>query len=201
MNRAIKNTNALILAAGISKRMPSLKAFLPYDEKTNFFEKIVNTYADWGCNEIVVVINQLFNDSMPSEMKLPPQLKFVLNEQLEFERFYSVKIGLQKMNDVDFCFIQNIDNPFITVDILDKIAENKNDQAYIIPTYNKLGGHPVLINRNNINYIKSYPQNNANLRDVLGEMPSRKVEMKDESILININNTVEYEKYFTLIQN
>ena len=201
MNRPNKNTNALILAAGISMRMKSLKAFLPFDKKNNFFEKIVNTYSEWGCNEIVVVINQLFSDSLPNQINLPANLKFVLNEQLEFERFYSVKIGLQKMKDVDFCFIQNIDNPFITSDILDKIYDNKSQKAFVIPTYNNLGGHPVLINRSNINFVKSYPQNNANLRDVLGEMPSIKVEMEDESILININNTAEYGKYFTLIQN
>lgn len=201
MNRANKNTNALILAAGISKRMQSLKAFLPFDEKTSFFEKIVRTYSDWGCNEIIVVINQLFSDNLPLQCNLPSQLTFVMNEQLEFERFYSVKTGLQQMNDVDFCFIQNIDNPFITSEILDKIYDNKSQKAFVVPTYNNLGGHPVLINRSNINFVKSYPQNNANLRDVLGEMPSIKVEMEDESILININNTVEYDKYFTLIQN
>lgn len=201
MNRAIKRTNALILAAGISKRMQSLKAFLAFDEKNSFFEKIVNTYSEWGCNEIIVVINRLFSDSMPHDTKLPSQLKFVLNEQLEFERFYSVKIGLQKMTDIDFCFLQNIDNPFITSDILDKIYNYKSQQAFVIPIYNNKGGHPVLINRSNINYIKSYPENDANLRKVLGEMPSVKAEMEDESILININNTVEYDKYFTLIQN
>ena len=199
MNRTIKNANVLILAAGISKRMESLKAFLPFDEKNNFFEKIAITYSDWGCNKMVVVVNQSFLDELLPENNLPSGIEYVINNQPEFERFYSVKLGLQKMDDIDFCFIQNIDNPFISVEILDSIYRHRSQDAFVIPSFNNRGGHPVLINRSNIERIKLFPENNANLREVLGEMPSLKVEMKDETVLININNATEYKKYFSQI--
>jgi CTP:molybdopterin cytidylyltransferase MocA len=201
MNRAIKNTNVLILAAGNSSRMQTLKSFLPFNEDSTFFEKIVNTYLTWGCKEIVAVINKHFFNKMPFDFQLPPGLKFILNEHPEFERFYSVKTGLQHMQDCDFCFIQNIDNPFITTDMLDLIYSNRSPEKYVIPTYKNKGGHPVLINSANMIRLKSYPEDNANLREVLGEMPSCKTEMDDDRILININTAVEFEKYFTLVQN
>src|ERR1035437_3004531 len=115
MNR--KNVGALILAAGSSIRMGTPKAFLPFDENTTFLGKISSTYLKWGCNEIVVVINKALAKKVRFTGEQAKTVTFVVNDHLEFERFYSVKLGLQKMTKSDFCFIQNVDNPFLTQNI------------------------------------------------------------------------------------
>ncbi|TRZ69746.1 MAG: hypothetical protein D4R97_09415 [Bacteroidetes bacterium] len=196
MNR--KNVGALILAAGSSLRMGTPKAFLPFDEKTTFLEKISSTYLQWGCNEIVVVINKASAKKVRFTGEQAETVKFVVNDHLEFERFYSVKLGLQKMTKSDFCFIQNVDNPFLTHDILNNLYRERSNEAYVVPTFEDKGGHPILLNKKTILYLCSFPDNTANLRKVLGKMPCKKVKEQNSHILVNINESEEYERMMLL---
>ena len=196
MNR--KNVGALILAAGSSIRMGTPKAFLPFDENTTFLEKIISTYLQWGCNEIVIVINKTLAEKVRFMGEQAEIITFVVNDHLEFERFYSVKMGLQKMTKSDFCFIQNVDNPFLTQNILNNLYRERSNEAYVVPTFEDKGGHPILLNRKNILFLCSFPDNTANLRQILGKMPCKKVKEQDSHILVNINESEEYERLMLL---
>ncbi len=52
-----KKYSAIILSAGKSSRMGVPKFSLMFDDKSTFLEKIINAYADFGCEEIIVVLN------------------------------------------------------------------------------------------------------------------------------------------------
>ncbi|NQV01865.1 MAG: hypothetical protein HQ542_04420, partial [Bacteroidia bacterium] len=54
----------------------------------------------------------------------------------------------------------------------------------------------VLLNRENIDLILGWPEELANLKEVLNTMECNKVEMPDDRVLININSQEEYKKYF-----
>jgi molybdenum cofactor cytidylyltransferase len=190
-----ENVGAIILAAGNSKRMNSWKPFLKYDKDNTFIEKIVTTFLKWGCQEIVVVINKDVKNQGEYFDQLPKKVTYIINDHPEFERFYSVKLGMQTITKSDFCFIQNVDNPFISEDILDAIYQEKSHDSYVIPVFDNIGGHPVLLNTQNINFIRNHPENTANLRNVLGEFNSKKINMGDNRILININTFEEYDKF------
>ena len=189
-----ENVGALILAAGSSSRMGTPKAFLPFDEKSNFLEKICSTYIEWGCNKVVVVINEASQKKVRITGDHDQTVTIVVNDHPEFERFYSVKLGLQKMTKSDFCFIQNVDNPFLTHTILNNLYRARSNEAYVVPTFGNKGGHPILLNKKTILYLSSFPDNAANLRQVLGEVPCKKVMEKDSHILVNINESDEYER-------
>ena len=177
--------------------MNSWKPFLKYDEETAFLETITSTFLDWGCQEIVVVINKDVERQREHFSRLPEKVTWVLNEHLEFERFYSVKLGLQAIEKSDFCFIQNVDNPFIDSQILDLLYEQRSHEKYVSPVFKNQGGHPVLLNRGIINRIANWPVDSANLKEVLNTMECKKIEMQDDRVLININSPDEYKKYFT----
>lgn len=187
-------TGVVILAAGISERMKTLKALLQFDEHNSFISKIISTYLNWGCKEIVVVTNEksamLFKSSVPEI----GNVTLVINDHLEYERFYSVKLGLGAIHTSDYCFIQNIDNPFIDSQILDLLYEHRSDERYISPVFQNKGGHPVLLNRGNINRICNWYDNSANFKEVLNTMECVTVEMPDDRVLININSPEEYKK-------
>ncbi len=196
MNR--KKVGALILAAGSSLRMGTPKAFLPFDENTNFLEKISSTYLQWGCSEIVVVTNTALAEKIRFKDELAGKVTCVINDHPEFERFYSVKLGLKEMTKSDFCFLQNVDNPFLTCNILDNLYRARSNEAYVVPTFNEKGGHPILLNRKTMLYLSSFPDNTANLRKVLSEMPCKKIMEQDSHILVNINESEEYERLMLL---
>jgi molybdenum cofactor cytidylyltransferase len=191
----------VILAAGMSERMNELKAFLPYDENTRFIEKILSIYSDWGCGEIVVVTNPESLQQMKQTGMIPSAVTIIVNDHMELERFYSVKLGLGAIRKSSFCFIQNVDNPLITPQILDLLYDHRSYEKYVSPVFKNKRGHPVLLNRENINHILNWPVNSANFREVLNTMECSKVEMPDDRELININSPEDYQRFFNKVLN
>lgn len=188
-------TAALILAAGSSQRMASPKALLQFDKDMTFLEKIVKTYAEWGSGKIVVVVNSSVGEIVKKMNLLTKLVTFVENDHPEFERFYSVKLGLKKVS-LPFCFIQNVDNPFIDEIILDEIYSHRSTEKYVSPVFEGQGGHPVLLNQKNIISISTHDDNSANFKEVLQTFDCYKLEMEDDKVLININASEIYEKFF-----
>jgi CTP:molybdopterin cytidylyltransferase MocA len=186
----------VILAAGTSERMKTLKALLPFDDHASFIGKIISTYHNWKSKEIVVVTNEksaiLFKSSVPEI----GNATLVINDHLGYERFYSVKLGLGAIHTSDYCFIQNIDNPFIDAQILDLLYKHRSNVKYVSPVFKNQGGHPVLLNRENMNRICNWKENTANFKEVLNTMECVNVEMSDDRVLININSPEEYRKNF-----
>ena len=186
----------VILAAGKSERMKEMKAFLRFDETHSFIDRIVENYSSWGCREIVIVTSPDACRRINTEKNIPEWVSLIVNDHLDFERFYSVKLGIGAINTSPFCFIQNIDNPFIDEEILDYLYQYRSPEQYISPVFMEKGGHPVLLNRKNMKQILSWPENSATFKEVLSTMDSRRIEMQDERVLVNINNPGDYDRYF-----
>lgn len=188
------NVGAVILAAGISKRMKSSKPLLLFNREETFLEKIVREYSKFNCHTIIVVVNKINKGEILKSLgeKLPGNVRFVINDHLEYERFYSVKLGLAKLEDTDFCFIQNIDNPFVTRDLIATIFRYRVSGGYVSPRYKGEGGHPILLGRAIIEDIRSLKENDLNFRHILRSYPCEKVEVGKQDILVNINTLEEY---------
>lgn len=194
MDEKIK-VGAIILSAGNSSRMKTPKALLSFDAKNTFIQKIISTYLDWGCKKIAIVTNtELAKDHV--FQKLSKDCTVVLNEYLDFERFYSAKIGAQAMIDMDYCFLQDSDNPFTSVETLQTLYENKKRNGVIIPSIHKKGGHPILIGKAALKMISKHASDNSNLKEVLQSFPLEKVEVKDKGIWVNINTPEDYHLFF-----
>jgi CTP:molybdopterin cytidylyltransferase MocA len=188
----------VILAAGRSERMKEMKAFLLYEENNPFIKKIISTYSDWGCREIIVVTGREAAGGLGQLSRLPFNIKVVINDHLDYERFYSVKLGLREIITSRFCFIQNVDNPFIDENILDLIYKSRGPENYISPVFESKGGHPVLLNRQNMISICNWQDDSANFREVLNTMAGTEVEMPDDRVLININSPEDYKAFFKM---
>lgn len=207
-----EEVGVVVLAAGRSERMKEFKALLRFDGKERFLERIMSVYSGWGCREIVVVTNQELLREMQNEegrgerqgedgveghrAERPGLVRLVINDHLEFERFYSVKLGLGAIRKSKFCFIQNVDNPFIDKAVLDQIYLHRSEEAYVSPAYRGKGGHPVLLNREQISRIAQWPKDDANLKEVLGSWECLHVDMPDDRVLVNINSMEEYQRFF-----
>lgn len=194
----MKNTSVLILSGGESKRMKQSKSFLKFNDHLTFLEKIISVYLKAGINNIVLVINPLSLNLREKQIlsNLEETISVIFNNHPEKGRLYSIKLGLSTLIDYDKCFIQNIDNPFVSPQLIKKMVPLIKSNSYVSPTFNHKGGHPVLLSKSICKQLLQINDRTSTLRDILGKF--RKIVMQaDELVLININTMEEYLRYFS----
>lgn len=191
------NIGVIILAGGKSERMDYPKPYLIYND-TTFIAKIISEYEKIGCSKITVVINKDFFVSpwISYLNSLSSKTEFLVNHSPKLERFYSIKLGIEAIHKTcDYCFIQNIDNPFVDEKLLTTLIENRNDNGFALPVYKGKGGHPILISKKVIDYINERESIDLNLKDVLRLFDRKEVNVSREDILFNINTPKDYNRY------
>jgi len=189
--------SVLILAAGKSNRMKFPKPFLNWDEKYSFLEYLCFTYSKADCKQIIIVLNiegkKYFSENNYS---LPDNCKIVLNTKLDLGRFYSLRLGLMQLEKKQPAFVQNIDNPFVTTELLNMLKDNCPQEGYSVAGFDGKRGHPIFLSKKVIFKIISETNNETNLRQFLSSFPAKLINSDDERVLVNINTMEEYKKYF-----
>ena len=192
-----KEIPVIILAAGLSSRMGVLKPFLKWDKQTTFLEKIILEYKLNSINEIVVVLNNEGYKQIKNEIPgIVNSINIIINETPEKGRMSSLKLGLKNLSMPTSCFIQNVDNPFVTKELLNTMNIITEPDTYIVPVYQGKGGHPILLGKEIINNISLIDDSISDLRILLKNFKRIEVETNDKNILVNINTLSDYQKYF-----
>ena len=187
----LTKVTALVLAAGLSRRMGQLKQLLPVNNRPAI-RHCIDTIIASGINDIVAVIR---NDS--EELKnilngLP--LSIVYNRNAESEMAESVRIGLRAIaasaTGVMVCLS---DHPLVKVETLKTllhIHEQKPDRI-LLPRCNGKNGHPVLFPVQIIHQVFS----GLNLREIISRYPDmvKNVQVMDEGILFDMDTREDYE--------
>lgn len=186
----------LILAGGKSERMNFPKAFLLFNGKT-FLKKIAEEYYQAGIKNIYVVLNEDFCIGNWEKYidQVKPIATIIKNPDPELGRFHSLKLGIKKMLNLEFCFIQNIDNPFVNKDVIKSLMESKKPHGYTSPEFKGRSGHPILISKKIMQHLDKLPDGDFNLKNILSDFPKHRVQINNDGILMNINTPDEYEKY------
>ncbi len=190
-----KNCSAIILAAGRSSRMGMPKFALQFSENRTFLDEIIDQYRIFGCKKIVVVINKeglIFLQKRSK--KFAGNIAFIENTHLDRERFYSIKLGIQNVENNFPVFIHNVDNPFIDQKVLERLY-SLSSKDYIVPVFNGNGGHPILLSRNVAGEILKETKNDLIFSVFLKKFEKTRVDVRDKNILININTREEYDRW------
>lgn len=187
--------SALILASGLSERMKQHKALLRWNDSTTFIEKIFGEFAAAGCERIICMINSLISPSCAS-FAVPNNVKFIVNPHPEYGRFFSVRTGLNEMKDSEYCFIHNVDNPFVNADVIEKLLAKRSSGSWCSPVFKGKGGHPVLVSNAIIRRIIKTEDLNTNLNQILDQYPKTILNVDNDLVLRNINTPDDYAKYF-----
>jgi molybdenum cofactor cytidylyltransferase len=190
------NTSALILASGLSRRMQTSKAELPFDANQIFFQKITNEYLQFGCKEVVVVMNSKNYRTLKEKIHISDKIKILINKSPEKGKFHSLKIGIAELEKAPLIFLQNIDNPFTDINLLNILYNNFDKADYIIPSFKGKGGHPVLISEKVINSVKNSEDRDIHLKKFLNQFNKIYLQTDNEKISVNINTISDYHFYF-----
>ena len=191
------NTSVVILAAGNSTRMGSPKAFLEWNKEKSFLEKIAEEYLNFGCNEVIVVLNEETNQIfLEKNLPVSKKIKVVINKHIDYGRLYSVQCGISEVTN-SFCFIQNIDNPFVEADLLNELYNLKNENGFVLPVFKGKGGHPVLIGKTIIDFIKNADTKIEKLNEILRLFKRVEIPWENENVLVNFNTKEELIRFLS----
>jgi len=173
--------------------MLSHKALLAFDAQHNFLQHIIFAYKAAGIDDIVVVKNHAIE--IDEKIRDYGRVKFVENPRPELGRLFSLKLGIAALKDKFHCFIQNIDNPFVSSDLIRSLIGVKYHGDYIVPCYRQKGGHPILVSETILHTLLSATTYEQTLRDLLLPFIRQNLDVNDERCLWNINTPEDYEKY------
>ncbi|MFA4852313.1 MAG: NTP transferase domain-containing protein [Bacteroidales bacterium] len=186
----------IILSAGLSLRMGQWKALLPYKNGKTFLEKIILEYVHFGTAGIILVVNKMLKNEMIISPLLMDKVRLIINPKPEKGRWSSLWLGLNALDHKNSCYIQNVDNPFVSTDLLQDLEAKIMKDNYVVPVFKGKGGHPVLLGQEIMKYILSLDEADRDLRELLNKFRRTEVETNDKNILMNINSMEEYRKYF-----
>ena len=185
----------LILAAGYSQRMGENKALLKFNTDFTFLDQLISQYQNAGINEIKVIIQ---HERLPVHPALlsKDDIQFIRNGLPQLGRSYSIHKGLQEFKSFDFIFIQNIDNPFTSSDLIKQMVLESRKNAVIIPKVENKSSHPILLAQQFILQILNQNAQSFDFRETFSLFPKHYISWENKNIRANINTTEEYKDWF-----
>lgn len=196
----------LILAAGLSSRMDGFKPLVLFDQKP-FIIHIIDKLSA-VCDEIFVVTGfnrYALEDSVRALYRGDAILKkidFIHNQYFEKGMFSSIQKGMKEilpeMSEQDYVMLHLIDQPHISEDVYEKLAEKAHNvnMKVIVPSYNMKAGHPIMLSKEVVEEIVEASES-ENLRDLLRKLNDEimYVNISDESIIQDVNTPEEKNRY------
>lgn len=144
----MKKVGAIILAAGMSKRMGKPKLLLSLGGKP-LFRYSVNTATAAGLKPIVLVGGKHIEELRKHTSDLT-EIEIIENRDYESGMASSLKAGIQALKGrTDAVFVFLADQPFVPPIVITKLLESydqyrKEGVRIFRPKYNNVLGHPVL---------------------------------------------------------
>jgi len=190
--------SAVILAAGMSKRMGKPKMMLPWGE-TTVIENVVHTLQDAGMDRLYLVYGD--NYDVLKEKLHPYKVRYILNKDFaDGEMLASVKVALRAMeqeNTVAALIVLG-DQPQIEVNVVKAIIDTYklSRSAIVVPSYQSHRGHPWLVGKILWKEILDLKPPDT-LRNFLSKNQDLifHVEVKSSSILTDIDTPDDYARY------
>jgi molybdenum cofactor cytidylyltransferase len=141
----VKDIAAIVLAAGLSRRMGAFKPLLPFGDST-VIESCINNLRAAGVEKIVVVTGYREED-VRAQLKHCP-VAFALNPEPGSEMSVSIALGVGEVpDDTKAVLITPVDHPAVPPEIIKAVIDEWRCSGVrlVQPEYESRGGHPVLI--------------------------------------------------------
>jgi Uncharacterized MobA-related protein len=198
MSNSQKRIAALVLAAGLSKRMGMQKLLLPWREST-IIEAVIQTVFDAGIYAIYVVTGSCH--AQVSDLLKAKPVSIVYNSNYETgEMISSIKCGLSSLSQIeaDAVMVFLGDQPQIEKNIILALLEKyeKDKPFIIIPSYHNRRGHPILIPRDKWQEIIGLPTG-ATLKDWINDNKEHLSYLvwDNPGMLEDIDTPEDYQKF------
>lgn len=198
IGKALKRVGAVILAAGMSKRMGQAKLILPYKGGT-VLGTVLSTLNSEGISPLITVTGGARTSVERILRDLPFEVVIAHNPRPDrSEMMDSLRIGMAHLPaDLDAFLVVLGDQPQIQGDIVSRLVQlfHETGHSLIIPSFQMRRGHPWLIGRENWGKLLALePQ--QTMRDYLRQNSSRirYLEVNSASILEDLDTPDDYKR-------
>lgn len=192
---------AIVLAAGLSRRMGRPKMSLPWGNST-VIGHILRTLSAADVDEIYVVLGGDSGEVKQAiaDVQVAKPLQTLLNPHFaELEMVHSAQLGLKALgNRFQAALVALGDQPQMETGVVNRIlaAYAETGSPLVVPSYEKRRGHPWLVARTLWPAILELKRSQT-LRDFLtgqaGEI--RYVDVETPSVLQDIDTPADYDRY------
>jgi molybdenum cofactor cytidylyltransferase len=192
-----RHVGAIVLAAGLSRRMGQPKVLLPWTRGSSILEQILEQLALARVPNVVVVTGHRAGEV--TELATHNGVNAVFNEQYATgEMLSSVKAGLRAMPEhVSAALIVLGDQPRIQARVLNQllVAYSEGASDLIAPSFKMRRGHPILVGRRYWPEILALPDGGAP-RDVIDRHQDKLayITVDNDSILGDVDTPEEYRQ-------
>jgi len=189
--------DAIVLAAGQSKRMGKPKPLLRFNDKT-FLEQVISVLKLCDVDRITVVLG-----SEAQTIRKTVDLSgtnVVINEEYEKGQLSSLIAAIEQTpQTTEAILICLVDNPFITEEVVNKVVGKfkETNSPIVVPVFDGERGHPALFSRSLFAELSSAPEEQG-ARAVLysNEEKVLEVETSEKGIRISIDTPDDYRRHF-----
>ena len=185
----------LVLAAGRSERMGTLKQLLPFGSVT-LIEQVVRTLTRSRLGkDVVVVLGHRAEEIVARVSGLP--VRFAYNPDPEGDMISSIRCGLAYIPPDQAILVALGDQPLVTTGTVNRlIAEyERRPEGMVLPVHDGKRGHPMIVSpafREEI-LFESNPGGLKGLRDRYAESV-RLVPVDTDAVLIDLDYRSDYEE-------
>jgi molybdenum cofactor cytidylyltransferase len=186
--------SAIILAAGMSRRMGRPKVLLPWTNGKTIIEQIIDQLILARVDQITVVTGNRAEEV--GELAKKRGAKVIFNSKYETgEMLSSLKAGLRAQASTTAAALVVLgDQPRIQPKIVGQVmmayAEGRGD--LVAPSYQMRRGHPILIDRRYWGELLALPDDGAP-RDVINAHPITYVNVDNDSVLRDVDTPDDYQ--------
>jgi molybdenum cofactor cytidylyltransferase len=186
---------AVILAAGMSRRMGKTKLLLPFGKKT-IIETVVQSVVSSRVDGTLVVLGSE-QEKIEEKVRNFP-VRSVFNPDFRSGMLSSVLCGIKALPvETRAVVIVLGDQPSVSKQTIDRIVDEyqKTGKGIVLPVYNKERGHPVLIDMKYREEVEALSPD-IGLRGTVYSHPEDilEVDVDMPSILQDIDDETDYKK-------
>lgn len=187
--------SAVVLAAGMSKRMGAPKQLLQIGGKT-LLQNVLDNLRGSSVGEVVVVLGASAQE-IRNHLD-PTNLRVIINDAFEAGMGTSLRAGLNAVNpEAEAALIVLADQPFVAAATFDRLIEQyrKHKPQIALPLYKGFRGNPVLLDRSVFPEVMSL-NGDIGCRAIFGAHNDNilKVPVEDIGVLLDIDTTTDLQK-------
>jgi len=194
----MKKLGAIVLAAGLSRRMGKEKILLSFGKGT-VLERVLGTLSAAGVQERVVVVRPDLPEA--AEIARRSGSRVAVNPHPEEEMLLSIRIGREQLAaGLDAFFVWPADHPAVTAATLLALASEASPATVSVPVYRGRRGHPPLVGSGLAEAIAAIPAGEGlsylwRLRPEL----LHETAVEDRGVILDINTPGDYEEALRVI--